>query len=169
VRYGILVRVSVNPELRSGDTGGVVEYLQTLIANPQYGLGFGAVTGVFEESTVAAVMELQRRHYLPQTSVVDSATWDMLEGRTTDQATPSDNRYLQYGDRGDGVEYLQRLLASPVYGIGHGDITVEFDDATLAAVRDFQQRHHLTPTGSSTLRRGMHSKASLQRILQRRS
>lgn len=49
---------------------------------------------------------------------------------------------LNYGDRGERVKELQRLLGIPATGI--------YDEVTLAKVKDFKSQHNLYPSGIVT-------------------
>ncbi|MFE3886971.1 peptidoglycan-binding protein [Streptomyces lydicus] len=51
-----------------------------------------------------------------------------------------------YGQRGDRVSQVQCLLANRRY-LPWGDVTGYFGPKTLAAVKKFQSRHHLTANG----------------------
>ncbi|SOE13590.1 Putative peptidoglycan binding domain-containing protein [Streptomyces sp. 2323.1] len=51
-----------------------------------------------------------------------------------------------YGQRGDRVSQVQCLLANRRY-LHWGDVTGYFGPKTLAAVKKFQSRHHLTANG----------------------
>lgn len=51
-----------------------------------------------------------------------------------------------YGQRGDRVSQVQCLLANRRY-LPWGDVTGYFGTRTLAAVKKFQSRHHLTADG----------------------
>lgn len=51
-----------------------------------------------------------------------------------------------YGQRGDRVSQVQCLLANRHY-VRWGDVTGYFGPKTLAAVKKFQSRHHLTANG----------------------
>ncbi len=155
--------------LSSGTSGDDVRILQEqlnriAINYPQ--LPLITVNGIYNESTQRTVTEFQRLFILPQTGVVDKATWyrisqiyssvKRLAELTSEGQRASYNQQLYPGaplslySRGSGVQeiqfYLQRInrfnptVESPVLdGI--------FGSGTERAVRSFQRAYDLPETG----------------------
>lgn len=61
-----------------------------------------AVTGIFDELTLEAVMVFQRDHPLPVTGIVDAETWEAIVGAYREDqlrfGTPIDLRVLPHGE-----------------------------------------------------------------------
>ena len=66
------------PELRRGDSGEWVEYLQRLLVNAGYSPG--AIDGEFSASTEQVVAHVQSTYGLESDGVVGPATWSLLIG-----------------------------------------------------------------------------------------
>jgi len=67
--------------LQVGDTGDKVRHLQymlSVLSSYIAGIPPVAVDGIFGQATRAAVLAAQRRFQLPETGVVDAATWDEI-------------------------------------------------------------------------------------------
>ena len=114
------------PELRKGSRNKkAVMFLQTVMGS---GL---TVDGDFGNNTERAVKDYQRSHALTPDGVVGPKTWTSLAGTSPDTKMDSKGRY---------VRALQIAL---------GDLKVdgEFGQLTLAAVKEFQKKHGLTPDG----------------------
>ena len=74
-------RLSPGYALRKGDESFLVRLVQYALGELDLiyeGLDDLPQTGVYDEKTVAAVREFQRRQGLPETGEVDRATWDAL-------------------------------------------------------------------------------------------
>lgn len=79
-----------NPELRrdSAETEWVRHLQQLLeVALRDAGIQLSRVDGIFGPITEASVVHLQGQNGLPQTGVVDDATWAVLEGGTSSSST----------------------------------------------------------------------------------
>jgi peptidoglycan hydrolase-like protein with peptidoglycan-binding domain len=117
--------------IAAGSRGAAVRALQRA-------LGGLAVDGVFGAVTRDKVVLLQRSLALPQTGVVTSELWDVLEARdfpfVADRST-----VLRAGDTGPQVLAVQRLLGVRQTGV--------FDLATREAVKAAQARAGLASTG----------------------
>ncbi|KUF18763.1 peptidoglycan-binding domain-containing protein [Streptomyces silvensis] len=66
-----------HPTLKKGDTGEAVRHLQCIL-NEVYRYQTVPVNGSFEVITEASVKHLQQQFSLPDTGVVDAATWTAL-------------------------------------------------------------------------------------------
>lgn len=128
--------------LKRGSTGEAVVALQRA-------LGGIEADGEFGPLTEAAVMSFQGSKGLPQTGVVDTATWNALGGSTTTTTTSTSaggersawySTTLRRGSTGEGVMVLQQAL---------GGLTVDggFGPLTEAAVKEFQADAGLPQTG----------------------
>jgi peptidoglycan hydrolase-like protein with peptidoglycan-binding domain len=141
-------------------TGSDVTQLQQQLI--QLGYYNGAVTGVFDQQTQAAVMNFQRDQGLAVDGIVGSATEAALNrapaqpvsvatgtvsaGTTsyTPASTPSDG-LLQLGDVGSEVSDLQTRLQA--LGYYDGPISGSFGSQTQTALMAFQQAQGLTVDG----------------------
>ena len=84
--------------LQSGDTGEKVRQLQYMLSVLSAYISEIpplSVDGIFGRGTQAAVLAAQRRFRLPETGVVDAATWDEIY----DQFAGIENRTLRSGER----------------------------------------------------------------------
>jgi peptidoglycan hydrolase-like protein with peptidoglycan-binding domain len=96
-----------------GSTGEDVKRVQRAFARQLLWNPFGPITGVFDASLETSVKSFQSDNGLPQTGIVDAATWAKLP--PYQQASPT----LRQGDTGPVVAWLQKAL--------HGDdIAIEF-------------------------------------------
>lgn len=66
-----------HPTLKKGDTGEAVRHLQCVL-HEVYRYQTVPVNGSFEVITEASVKHLQKQFSLPETGVVDAATWTAL-------------------------------------------------------------------------------------------
>lgn len=73
---GLVLAQTPRPELRIGSTGAAVGELQTTLR--LLGYYSGEATGTYDEATVIAVYQFQRAADIPQTGVMDRATWEAL-------------------------------------------------------------------------------------------
>lgn len=123
------------------------------------------VDGIFSPGTEDSVRVFQRIFNLPETGVVDNATWNRInyiyvsvkrlaelgsEGIAISEFDQQFPGSLQLGSSGRGVRVLQFLLAviSNFYeSVPPLEINSTFDDATQAAVIAFQRAAGITPDG----------------------
>ncbi len=121
--------------------------------------------GIYGESTAGSVRAFQKIFNLPQTGVVDKATWYKIkyiynsvkqlgelasEGLSLEEVLPLYPTILQMGSIGTGVEVLQYYLNVIGYfnpALGLLSIDGIFGPETEKAVRDFQQEYGLTVDG----------------------
>lgn len=66
-------------ELKGGDKGDGVKWMQWIFIYTRYGLKDDGITGVFDEDTMAVVKKLQRDNGLPVDGVVNDAVVDKIE------------------------------------------------------------------------------------------
>lgn len=126
--------LSAYPTLRRGAQGGKVQLLQYLLNDYGYNL---VPDGVFGTKTYNAVLDFQRNSDLLVDGIVGNNTWQKL-------LNPQ-GQLLKLGSRGAGVYYLQQKLLSKLYPIG--EIDGIFGNATLNAVKQFQQENGLVADG----------------------
>lgn len=153
------------PELKEGDTDGLVLELQYLLAVIAYfddQLPIPPVSGVFDQRTKKALMAFQRQYGLEPTGVLNQPTLNRLVAvyRDTRANVPQnvlpDNsllypgRYLLRGSRGDDVTDLQNLLnrAAETHSfVPRVDVDGVFGPGTEAAVRAVQQHENFDVNG----------------------
>ena len=126
-----------------------------------YELGYydGSITGTYDDNTVNAVRAFQIQNGLtPVDGVAGSKTLKVLYSGNAISATSSSGNYesLSKGSKGTAVVELQESL----YKLGYlSEITGEFDNATVEAVKNFQRRNGLNATGKAdnTTQRAIYS------------
>ncbi len=121
------------------------------------------IDGIFDDTTREALMEFQRSQGLPMTGIADKVTWDTLfseyrkatdDERNAELLNPFPSAPQDYtvrlGDTLTLVSIIQLLLLElrATYDIFE-DITESgtFDEASEEAIRMFQLKNGLTPTG----------------------
>lgn len=121
------------------------------------------IDGVFDSATREAVRDFQRLEGLPVTGTVDTALWELIFARyeaslvREDAPVPlaafprlSKGYALREGDESFLVRLLQYALGElDLIYQGNDDVPQSgvYDGATATAVREFQQRTMLPPTG----------------------
>ena len=76
VTSGEAIAQIIRPELGAGSTGTTVRELQATLKLLNY--YNGEVTGNYDEATVIAVYRFQKAAQLPETGIMNQATWDTL-------------------------------------------------------------------------------------------
>ncbi|GHV04994.1 hypothetical protein FACS1894217_01140 [Clostridia bacterium] len=132
--------------LQYGQKGDNVATLQGLLNNYGYGL---KVDGDFGSGTRNAVIDFQQKHGLTADGIVGEATWNALIGGgsvtpPTPTWPPFPGYFLKYGQQGDNVATLQKMLNAKGYNL---KVDGDFGTGTLNAVRDFQQKYGLSVDG----------------------
>ena len=128
--------------LKHGERGAEVKTLQRLLK--ERGFFNAYVGGNFLERTEAAVKAFQAANKGPDGSdlevdgIVGKNTWWALEN-TPAEAAATGSDYLKYGDKGNEVLKLQRLLAKQ--GFFKDEPSGSFNVVTRDAVTYFQQSH----------------------------
>jgi peptidoglycan hydrolase-like protein with peptidoglycan-binding domain len=109
-------------------------------------------TGVYDAATVDAVKGFQGKHGLHRTGVLDTRTWQRLEGMTTKPSHDAMFNVLhpgtplfRAGDEGKGVRAIQARLRQIDWYFG--DVTGTFDSQTVSAVKGFQAKRVIPATG----------------------
>ena len=133
--------------LKKGSSGTKVRNLQYVL----YELGYydGTITGTYDDLTANAVRAFQVQNNLtPVDGVAGSKTLKVLYSGNALSATASSGSYktLSKGSKGTAVVELQESL----YKLGYlSEITGEYDNATVEAVKNFQRRNSLSVTGKA--------------------
>lgn len=118
--------------------------------------------GVFGPETTASVKAFQAAYGLPQTGVVDEATWDAIyreylqvAAETAQpvcvQAYPSPDFKVGPGASGEKVYFLQLMLISlgnHFHNIPPVTLSGRYEDDTEAAVKKVQEKSGLPETGA---------------------
>ena len=135
-------KVSTCATLGTGSIGPAVATVQRLVkADPD---------GEYGPLTATAVSKWQKRHHLPQTGLVDAATWQALPADVAQTACGQQVHgsgvaptcaVLTTGARGPAVAVLQRKVGADPDG--------EFGPMTLAAVKAAQSKAKLRASGKS--------------------
>ena len=124
--------------------------------------------GIYDDETVAAVKKFQEIFNLPETGIVNKATWYKIkyiytsvkklsdlysEGLTEDEVTFLYTDKLEYGDTGIEVEYIHYYLTALSFfdkDIPHLPTNSIYNDNTISMVKAFQQKYSLPITGIFT-------------------
>ena len=131
-----LVAASAPPAEANPQQAGIQVALRAL------GLYSGSIDGEIGPQTVTAIRAAQKQLHLPVTGIVDVKTRIALGplGHPLFGA-----RSLRHGDFGLDVSVVQYLLAKR--GLFHGAIDGYFGPATKSALRAYQRRAGMTPSG----------------------
>ena len=111
----------------------------------------GKITGVFDKATEAAVKRFQKKYGIRTTGQVGPQT----RAKLNELYGPSEmepfyytfNKTLKRGSEGAEVINLQRALMIDSTEHPRGNISGVFDKATEDALKEFQERYDLEPTG----------------------
>ena len=124
--------------------------------------------GIYTEELVTAVKKFQEIFNLPQTGIVDKATWYKIkyiytsvkklsdlysEGLSLDEATFLYTDELKYGDTGIEVEFLNYYLDALSFldsDIPRLPLDKVYNDNTVTIVKSFQEKYNLPVTGIFT-------------------
>lgn len=131
--------------LQEGDSGSAVSTLQDRLR--ALGCYDGSTTGYFGSQTRAAVIRCQSGRNITPDGIVGIETYRALGlgNPTPGTETGQYGDRLQIGDRGAGVQELQRRLQSR--GYYYGEIDGIFGSETQSAVIQLQGEANLPPTG----------------------
>lgn len=124
--------------------------------------------GIYDEETVQAVKKFQEIFNLPQTGIVNKATWYKIkyiytsvkklsdlysEGLSQDEVTFLYTDKLEYGDTGIEVEYVHYYLNALSFfdkDIPSLPTNSIYNNNTITMVKAFQQKYNLPVTGIFT-------------------
>ncbi|HEY9566362.1 MAG TPA: peptidoglycan-binding protein, partial [Nocardioides sp.] len=136
--------------LEPGDKGEKVRELQHRLFQTAWFAE--TTTGVYDAATKAAVKGFQEKRDYPATGIVDDKTWRKLVKMTK---TPTHDqkhnvlkpgpRILGSGDSGDKVRDVQARLKQIQWFFG--DVTGSYGNATVEAVKGFQEKRKVPVTG----------------------
>ena len=137
----------ISTTLKKGDSGVKVRNLQYVL----YELGYydAPIDGDYNDVTVEAVKNFQRRNALtPVDGIAGTETLRVLYSDAALRASVSAGTFtsLQKDDRGILVEELQQKLVNLGY---LSEVTGEYDDATVEAVKNLQRRNSLYVDGKA--------------------
>lgn len=125
------------------------------------------IDGIYDSATATAVAAFQKKYALPQTGTADAVTWAKLFDeylRSIEENTRPEpvNIFPRFpGDYSIGrrdpqpftalILAIQYILRELMIDYGYDPellpVTGEYDEATEAAIRDFQAIHNLPTTG----------------------
>lgn len=131
--------------MRQGEESSAVKNLQYTLYELDY--YDGAIDGKYGQTTADAVRAFQIQNKItPVDGVAGSKTLSKLYSADAIPATAAEVSYntVQYGDSGELVQDVQGCLIDLGY---LNEMTGVYDDATVAAVKAFQNAHGLTPDG----------------------
>ena len=139
--------------------------------------------GIYDEETVNAVKKFQEIFDLPQTGIVNKATWYKIkyiytsvkklsdlysEGLSKDEVTFLYTDKLNYGDTGIEVEYVHYYLDSLAFldnDIPRLQTNSIYNNNTITMVKAFQKKYNLPVTGEFTYSDWQVLKNAYNRIL----
>lgn len=127
------------PPLIYGDEEESVKALQTRLT--ELGYYNGKISGVFKEGTQTAVKEFQQDYSLDVTGEADSDTQALIFA--------AKYRALERNDSGEDVKRLQERLHELKYY--NGKMSGNYLEGTTAAIKTFQDRSGLEPTGKADI------------------
>ena len=125
-------------------------------------IGDVPLDGIWDRATRDALIEFQKENGLSPTGTVDRATWDILKSEydaSVAQNSPPERIDLfprspagyeiGEGDNGILVDAVQYLLGEleRIYSFPELERNGTFDKSTALAVRRFQERNNISPTG----------------------
>ncbi len=148
---------------QNDDRTAVVRHIQELLRTLQINSGMQVtvpVDGLFRESTRLAVIEFQRENGLNPTGEVDKATYDLLYELALEaefevsEPLPlyllRNGQNVSRGEKSDFVVIIQALLNTLTVAYDDFEpltLSGEFDESTENAVRRFQMRNTIEPSG----------------------
>ena len=126
--------------MQDGDEGDDVEDVQTRLYELGY-LGKSFITGSYGEKTSAAVADFQKANGLKSDGMVGHETLDVLYG---DEVV---GNFFKKGETSDTIAAYQERLKKLGYLAADYKVKGKMDDATVTAIRKFQENNDLTPDG----------------------
>ena len=125
--------------------GGECDIAYMQVRLKYYGYYTGSIDGVFGTNTRNAVVDFQRRNNLNVDGKIGANTWYALAADDSIHKSDLNFQTIRPGTKGEQVRNVQRRLR--VYYAYNGSISGEYDSATTAAVKSFQQSVGLTVDG----------------------
>ena len=126
--------------MQEGDEGDDVEDVQTRLYELGY-LSKSFITGSYGEKTSAAVADFQKANGLKSDGMVGYETMDVLYG---DEVV---GNFFKKGETSDTIAAYQERLKKLGYLAGDYKGKGKMDDATVTAIKKFQENNDLTPDG----------------------
>ena len=126
--------------MQNGDEGDDVTEIQTRLYELGY-LGKNFITGSFGEKTQAAVEEFQKANGIESDGKVDHDTVDVL------YADEVVGNFFSRGEVNETIATYQERLKKLGYLASSYKVKGKMDDATITAIRKFQDNNDLTPDG----------------------
>ena len=126
--------------MQEGDEGDDVQDVQTRLYELGY-LGKSFITGSYGEKTSAAVAEFQKANGLASDGLVGHETMDVL------YADEVVGNFFGKGEVSDTIAAYQERLKKLGYLAANYKVKGKMDEATITAIRKFQENNDLTPDG----------------------
>lgn len=151
----------VRPEVQN-----LQRYLRQL-AFFEEGIGLPPVDGIFERDTEQSLRDFQASRGLPVTGSADRRTWELLyeayRASLSDNSPPRGVDFYSRNPKGQKlgrgregfdvavVQYMLRELSQLYTGLEEITLNGVYDVPTEAAVRIFQEKNFIPPTGEVDL------------------
>ena len=126
--------------MQDGDSGDDVEGVQTRLYELGY-LGKSFITGTYGEKTAAAVKDFQKANQIESNGMVGHETMEAL------YAEDVVGNFFSKGETNDTIAAYQERLKKLGYLASDYKVKGKMDDATITAIRKFQDNNDLTPDG----------------------
>ena len=120
-----------------------IAYMQVRLK--YYGYYSGSIDGIFGTNTRNAILNFQRRNNLNVDGKIGANTWYALAADDSVHKSDIDFQTIRPGTKGEQVRNVQRRLR--VFYNYNGPISGEYDSATIAGVKSFQQSVGLSVDG----------------------
>mgnify|MGYP001810490515 CR=1 FL=1 len=130
--------------IRPGESGDAVAKLQYRLG--ELGYFQNSYTGYYGEATSDAVREFQRQNGLKDDGIVGEKTQAALDKIYPQPAPATTQPTVRFGDQGATVFRIQRQLSSLKY-FDYKQMNGQFDEATEAAIKQFQAEQELASDG----------------------
>ena len=139
--------------IQANDEAAVVRQLQTMLRSIQIARGETVtvpVDGIYDTATRDAVEKIQRENGLPATGSADLETYNLIYGAPLPLYAFPKGRTLRAGEVSDLVILVQVILNALTHGYDDHtlfDLDGAYTDDIAAAIRRFQMRNGIPPTG----------------------
>lgn len=149
--------------IQASDEAAVVKQLQTMLRSIQIARGEVVtvpVDGIYDTATREAVEKIQRENGLPVTGSADLETYNLIYGAALEADFANSaplplyvfpkGRTLQAGEVSDLVILVRVILNALTHGYDDHtlfDLDGAYTDDIAAAIRRFQMRNGIPPTG----------------------
>lgn len=149
--------------IQASDEAAVIKQLQTMLRSIQIARGETVtvpVDGIYDTATREAVEKIQRENGLPVTGSADLETYNLIYGAALEADFANSaplplyvfpkGRTLQAGEVSDLVILVRVILNALTHGYDDHtlfDLDGAYTDDIAAAIRRFQMRNGIPPTG----------------------